>query len=57
MFKKKTNKMTTKKGKKSPPAGVESRLRPLMCELNALSIVPQQLLLNIDTKLIIFKNF
>lgn len=49
--------MTTKKGKKSPPVGVESRLRPLMCELNALSIVPQQLLLNIDAKLIIFKKF
>ena len=53
---KKQNKMGPKKREKSLLLP-ESKPGPTTCEVNTLSIAPQQLMLNKTAKLIIFKIF
>ena len=53
---KKQNKMRPKKREKSLLLP-ESKPRPTTCEVNTLSIAPQQPMLNKTAKLIIFKIF
>ena len=54
---KKQNEMRPKKKREKGLLLPGSKPGPPMCEVNTLSIAPQQLMLNKTTKLIIFKIF